>query len=65
MKTKTSGGIRLLCKRRPVSTGCQFRLTIYNGVFTPEQDNDKTTTRQMLNLCIAMKPFTPGPACLV
>ena len=24
----------------------------YNGVFTPEQDNDKTTTRQMLNLCI-------------
>ena len=28
------------------------------GVFTPEQDNDKTTTRQMLNLCIPMMPFT-------
>ena len=25
----------------------------------------KTTTRQMLNLCIPMMPFTPGPACLV
>ena len=35
------------------------------GVFTPEQDNDKTTTRQMLNLCIPMMPFTPGPLCLV
>ena len=33
-----------------------------NGVFTPEQDNDKTTTRQMLNLCIPMKPFN---ICLV
>ena len=31
------------------------------GVFTPEQDTDKTTTRQMLNLCIPMMPFTPGP----
>ena len=30
-----------------------------NGVFTPEQDNDKTTTRQMLNLCISIMPFTP------
>ena len=28
------------------------------GVFTPEQDNDKTTTRQMLNLCIPMMTFT-------
>ena len=27
------------------------------------QDNDKTTTRQMLNLCIPMMPFTP--TCLV
>ena len=35
------------------------------GVFTPEQDNDKTTTRQMLNLCIPMMPFTPGPTNLV
>ena len=35
------------------------------GVFTPEQDNDKTTTRQMLNLCIHMMPFTPGPTNLV
>ena len=34
-----------------------------NGAFTPEQDNDKTTTRQMLNLCISIMPFTPGPAC--
>ena len=32
------------------------------GVFTPEQD-DKTTTRQMLNLCIPMMPFTPGLSC--
>ena len=32
-----------------------------NDVFTPEQDNDKTTTTQMLNLCIPMMPFTPGP----
>ena len=24
------------------------------------QDNDKTTTRQMLNLCIPMMPFTPS-----
>ena len=31
-----------------------------NGVSTPEQDNDKTTIRQMLNLCISMMPFTPG-----
>ena len=38
---------------------------ITNGVFTPERDNDKTTTRQMLNLCIPMMPFTPGPTCLV
>ena len=37
----------------------------YNGVFTPEQDTDKTTTRQMLNLCIPMMPFTPGWTCLV
>ena len=29
-----------------------------HGVFTPEQDTDKTTTRQMLNLCIPMMPFT-------
>ena len=44
-------------------------------VFTPEQDNDKTTrqlqdndkttTRQMLNLCIAMMPFTPDMSDLV
>ena len=31
-----------------------------NGAFTPEQDNDKTTTRQKLNLCISIMPFTPG-----
>ena len=37
----------------------------FNGVFTPEQDNDKTPTRQMLNLCIPMMPFTPGLADLV
>ena len=37
------------------------KLLVSNGVFTPEQDNDKTTTRQMLNLCIPMTPFTPGP----
>ena len=36
-----------------------------NGVFTPEQDNDNTTTRQMLNLCIPMMPFTPGLSDLV
>ena len=30
-----------------------------NGAFTPEQDNDKTT-RQKLNLCIPIMPFTPG-----
>ena len=35
------------------------------GVFTPEQDSNKTTTRQMLNLCIPMMPFTPGPTNLV
>ena len=35
-----------------------------NGVFTPKQDNDKTT-RQMLNLCIPMMPFTPGLSDLV
>ena len=38
------------------------------GVFTPEQYNNKTTTRQMLNLCMPMMPFTPGPTfniCLV
>ena len=38
---------------------------VTNGVFTPEQDKDKTRTRQMLNLCIPMMPFTPGPTCLV
>ena len=26
------------------------------GVFTQEQDNDKTTTSRMLNLCIPMMP---------
>ena len=31
----------------------------HNGVFTPEQDNDKTT-RQKLNLCIPMMSFTPA-----
>ena len=36
-----------------------------NGGFTPEQDHDKTTTRQMLNLCIPMIPFTPGLSDLV
>ena len=35
------------------------------GVFTPEQDNDKTTTRQMLNLCIPMMSFTPDMSDLV
>ena len=35
-----------------------------NGVFTPEQDN-KTTTRQMLNLCIPIMPFTPDMSDLV
>ena len=45
------------------SAGCE--LTGYHlfyqsyGVFTPEQDNDKTMARQMLNLCIPMMPFTP------
>ena len=34
------------------------------GVFTPEQDNDKTT-RQMLNLCIPIMPFTPDMPDLV
>ena len=34
-----------------------------NGVFTPEQD--KTKTRQMLNLLIPMMAFTSGPTCLV
>ena len=38
-----------------------FRMSDSNGAFTPEQDNDKTTTRQMLNLCISIMPFTPGP----
>ena len=32
------------------------------GVFTPEQDTDKTTARQMLNLCIPIMSFTAGPA---
>ena len=36
-----------------------------HGVFTPEQDTDKTTTRQMLNLCIPMTPFTPDMSELV
>ena len=35
------------------------------GAFTPEQDNDKTTTRQKLNLCISIMPFTPGLSDLV
>ena len=35
-----------------------------DDVFTPEQDNDKTT-RQMSNLCIPMMPFTPGLSDLV
>ena len=34
---------------------CQDTYT--HGVFTPEQDNDKTTTRQMLNLCIPIIPL--------
>ena len=36
-----------------------------NGVFTPEQNNDKTTTRQKLNLWIPMMPFTPDMSDLV
>ena len=40
-------------------------VTQHYGVFTPEQDKDKTRTNQMLNLCIPMMPFTPGPTCLV
>ena len=36
-----------------------------NGAFTPEQDNDKTTTRQKMNLCISIMPFTPGLSDLV
>ena len=35
------------------------------GAFTPEQDNDKTTTRQKLNLCISIMSFTPGLSDLV
>ena len=35
------------------------------GAFTPEQDNDKTTTRQKMNLCISIMPFTPGLSDLV
>ena len=38
--------------------GNRIQQEYINGVFTPEQDNDKTT-RQMINLCIPMIPFTP------
>ena len=47
-----------------VTSGSVGTVATY-GVFTPEQDNDKTTTRQKLNLCIPMMPFTPGPTWLV
>ena len=43
-----------------ISTFATSFILYSNGVFTPEQDNDKTTTRQMLNLCISIMPFTPG-----
>ena len=46
------------CEENPEMNNDQ---AIPYGVFTPEQDN-KTTTRQMLNLCIPMMPFTPGPS---
>ena len=36
------------------------KFNMCNGVFTPEQDNDKTTTRQMLNPCISMMPGVKG-----
>ena len=42
----------------------RLAITVRNGVFTPEQDNDKPTTRQMLNLCMPM-PFTPDMSDLV
>ena len=46
--------------------GTKVQLTIRSyAVFTSDQDNDKTTTRQILNLCIPMMPFTPGPATTV
>ena len=55
----TAGSRRLYCWVPAVS------LQSTNGAFTPEQDNDKTTTRQKLNLCISIMPFTPGPTNLV
>ena len=37
-----------------------FEKDSVSGVFTPEQYNDKTTTRQMLNLCIPIAGIPPG-----
>ena len=64
-------GIPEECSRERYSV-TQYRVVISNclyllsyGAFTPEQDNDKTTTRQLLNLCIPMIPFTPDMSDLV
>ena len=54
-----------VCHGKKTPSVVSYRKRPCNGVFTPEQDNDKTTTRQMLNLCIPMMPFSPGPTCLV
>ena len=48
---------------RSASGDLHLKLSFY-GVFTPEQDN-KTTTRHILNLSISMIPFTPGLSDLV
>ena len=48
-------GCRLLCIAAASWYDVAYMYKIKsNGVFTPGQDNDKTTTRQMLNLCIPM-----------
>ena len=67
----TGGGVVRPPPRPPLATGlymycvcarpicCKSEKHMTYGVFTPEQDNDKTTTRQKLKLCIPMMPFTP------
>ena len=49
-----------MLKEKKMQKKCMLRVVDndINGVFTPEQDNDKTT-RQMLNLCIPIMSFTP------
>ena len=48
-----------------IEYGVSFSILKYKSLMVFSHHHIKTTTRQMLNLCIPMMPFTSGATCLV